>query len=136
MGAPYIYDISRLRVKDLHSATYIYVVRRQRVNDGKLWTTCRMKLQCPTKSLSSDWWIWKLHWLCCITRGAVIVELFPQKIYLRKHSYSGAVGKYLPGHCDSVPTTRLLVYSTYRMTLFVHIQVSSVFVTYKRVVGS
>jgi len=33
MGAPYIYDISRLRVKDLHSATYIYVVRRLRVND-------------------------------------------------------------------------------------------------------
>jgi len=32
MGAPYIYDISRLRVKDLHSATYIYVVRRIRVN--------------------------------------------------------------------------------------------------------
>jgi len=32
MGAPYIYDISRLRVKDLHSATYIYVVRRLRVN--------------------------------------------------------------------------------------------------------
>jgi len=25
MGAPYIYDISRLRVKDLHSATYIYM---------------------------------------------------------------------------------------------------------------
>jgi len=33
MGAPYIYDISRLRVKDLHSATYIYVVRRLRVNN-------------------------------------------------------------------------------------------------------
>jgi len=33
MGAPYIYDISRLRVKDLHSATYIYVVRRLRVNE-------------------------------------------------------------------------------------------------------
>jgi len=32
MGAPYIYDISRLRVKDLHSATYIYVVQRLRVN--------------------------------------------------------------------------------------------------------
>jgi len=32
MGAPYIYNISRLRVKDLHSATYIYVVRRLRVN--------------------------------------------------------------------------------------------------------
>jgi len=32
MGAPYIYDISRLRVKDLHSATYIYVVRRLRGN--------------------------------------------------------------------------------------------------------
>jgi len=31
MGAPYIYDINRLRVKDLHSATYIYVVRRLRV---------------------------------------------------------------------------------------------------------
>jgi len=31
MGAPYIYDISRLRVKDLHSATYIYVVRHLRV---------------------------------------------------------------------------------------------------------
>src|SRR5215475_1078917 len=31
MGAPCIYDISRLRVKDLHSATYIYVVRRLRV---------------------------------------------------------------------------------------------------------
>jgi len=31
MGVPYIYDISRLRVKDLHSATYIYVVRRLRV---------------------------------------------------------------------------------------------------------
>ena len=29
----HIYDISRLRVKDLHSATYIYVVRRLRVND-------------------------------------------------------------------------------------------------------
>ena len=28
----YIYNISRLRVKDLHSATYIYVVRRLRVN--------------------------------------------------------------------------------------------------------
>jgi len=27
----YIYDISRLRIKDLHSATYIYVVRRLRV---------------------------------------------------------------------------------------------------------
>jgi len=35
MGAPYIYDISRLRVKDLHSATYIYVVRRLRVNADK-----------------------------------------------------------------------------------------------------
>jgi len=35
MGAPYIYDISRLRVKDLHSATYIYVVRRLRVNAGE-----------------------------------------------------------------------------------------------------
>jgi len=34
MGAPYIYDISRLRVKDLHSATYIYVVRRLRVKDA------------------------------------------------------------------------------------------------------
>jgi len=33
MGAPYIYDISRLRVKDLHSATYIYVVRRLRVKE-------------------------------------------------------------------------------------------------------
>jgi len=33
MGAPYIYDISRLRVKDLHSATYIYVVWRLRVKD-------------------------------------------------------------------------------------------------------
>jgi len=29
----YIYDISRLRVKDLHSATCIYVVRRLRVKD-------------------------------------------------------------------------------------------------------
>jgi len=36
MGAPYIYDISRLRVKDLHSATYIYVVRRLRVNGLRL----------------------------------------------------------------------------------------------------
>jgi len=36
MGAPYIYDISRLRVKDLHSATYIYVVRRLRVNPSGL----------------------------------------------------------------------------------------------------
>jgi len=34
MGAPYIYDISRLRVKDLHGATYIYVVRRLRVNQS------------------------------------------------------------------------------------------------------
>jgi len=30
----YIYDISRLRVKDLHSATYIYVVRRLRVKSA------------------------------------------------------------------------------------------------------
>jgi len=38
MGAPYIYDISRLRVKDLHSATYIYVVRRLRVkSSGDSW---------------------------------------------------------------------------------------------------
>jgi len=36
MGAPYIYDISRLRVKDLHSATYIYVVRRLRVNTSEI----------------------------------------------------------------------------------------------------
>jgi len=36
MGAPYIYDISRLRVKNLHSATYIYVVRRLRVNIGAM----------------------------------------------------------------------------------------------------
>jgi len=54
MGAPYIYDISRLRVKDLHSATYIYVVRRLRVNSRRrhlirvtaattLWTAlCRI----------------------------------------------------------------------------------------------
>jgi len=44
MGAPYIYDISRLRVKDLHSATYIYVVRRLRVNgmDSKLDKRMRM----------------------------------------------------------------------------------------------
>jgi len=35
MGAPYIYDISRLRVKDLHSATYIYVVRRLRVKERR-----------------------------------------------------------------------------------------------------
>jgi len=38
MGAPYIYDISRLRVKDLHSATYIYVVRRLRVNQAVKFT--------------------------------------------------------------------------------------------------
>jgi len=36
MGAPYIYNISRLRVKDLHSATYIYVVRRLRVNQQNM----------------------------------------------------------------------------------------------------
>jgi len=35
MGAPYIYDISSLRVKDLHSATYIYVVRRLRVKESQ-----------------------------------------------------------------------------------------------------
>jgi len=41
MGAPYIYDISRLRVKDLHSATYIYVVRRLRVKVGiSLFALC------------------------------------------------------------------------------------------------
>jgi len=38
MGAPYIYDISRLRVKDLHSATYIYVVRRLRVKQYCTYT--------------------------------------------------------------------------------------------------
>jgi len=37
MGAPYINDISRLRVKDLHSATYIYVVRRLRVNHTSIY---------------------------------------------------------------------------------------------------
>jgi len=41
MGAPYIYDISRLRVKDLHSATYIYVVRRLRVNRGDRLVKCQ-----------------------------------------------------------------------------------------------
>jgi len=39
MGAPYIYDISRLRVKDLHSATYIYVVRRLRVKRPSSYRT-------------------------------------------------------------------------------------------------
>jgi len=43
MGAPYIYDISRLRVKDLHSATYIYVVRRLRVNFDWLAATNLIK---------------------------------------------------------------------------------------------
>jgi len=43
MGAPYIYDISRLRVKDLHSATYIYVVRRLRVNLFMIVKSRRMK---------------------------------------------------------------------------------------------
>ena len=33
--------------------------------------------------------------------------LFPQKIYLRKHSYLGVGERYLPGHFDSVPTTRV-----------------------------
>jgi len=42
MGAPYIYDISRLRVKDLHSATYIYVVRRLRVNMLQPWRSTYM----------------------------------------------------------------------------------------------
>jgi len=41
MGAPYIYDISRLRVKDLHSATYIYVVRRLRVKEQSRNLFCR-----------------------------------------------------------------------------------------------
>jgi len=44
MGAPYIYDISRLRVKDLHSATYIYVVRRLRVNRAPL-VLCQYETQ-------------------------------------------------------------------------------------------
>jgi len=59
MGAPYIYDISRLRVKDLHSATYIYVVRRLRV-----------KRPFGTHSTSIAWWqlqhifvLGKLLWL-------------------------------------------------------------------------
>jgi len=34
----YIYNISRLRVKDLHSATYIYVVRRLRVKYSAIKT--------------------------------------------------------------------------------------------------
>jgi len=44
MGAPYIYDISRLRVKDLHSATYIYVVRRLRVNPHVTMTDVTMRI--------------------------------------------------------------------------------------------
>jgi len=58
MGAPYIYDISRLRVKDLHSATYIYVVRRLRVNTTNknavyffIFATTRLgQFLCPTAS--------------------------------------------------------------------------------------
>jgi len=42
MGAPYIYDISRLRVKDLHSATYIYVVRRLRVKGLKIYLITKL----------------------------------------------------------------------------------------------
>jgi len=56
MGAPYIYDISRLRAKDLHSATYIYVVRRLRVN--KLITgdeTWCFAYDPETKRRSSEW---------------------------------------------------------------------------------
>jgi len=49
MGAPYIYDISRLRVKDLHSATYIYVVRRLRV-----------------KRHMTVYGFVNLRWVCCV----------------------------------------------------------------------
>jgi len=48
MGAPYIYDISRLRVKDLHSATYIYVVRRLRVKPDSSGHSRQCELPWPT----------------------------------------------------------------------------------------
>jgi len=50
MGAPYIYDISRLRVKDLHSVTYIYVVRRLRVNV----TLNELQIYNPTRKCTLD----------------------------------------------------------------------------------
>jgi len=61
MGAPYIYDISRLRVRDLHSATYIYVVRRLRVKENAM-----------SKVLSS-----KTRWNCVQTDFCFAVALRP-----------------------------------------------------------
>jgi hypothetical protein len=37
-----------------------------------------------------------------------------------KISHWNTFAKYLPGNCDVVPTTRVLVHSTYRMTKWPH----------------
>jgi len=56
MGAPYIYDISRLRVKDLHSATYIYVVRRLRVKGLYSATTITVKSSLFSYGINHVFW--------------------------------------------------------------------------------
>jgi len=68
MGAPYIYDISRLRVKDLHSATYIYVVRRLRVK--KHWS-CTSPPRIRLYGVNRDKVVFTFYILLC---GSVLMS--------------------------------------------------------------
>jgi hypothetical protein len=42
----------------------------------------------------------------------------------RQHSYCSILAKYLLGHCNYIPIHRLLSHLTYRMTVFVLVQVA------------
>jgi hypothetical protein len=45
------------------------------------------------------------------------------------------LGKYSPGHCNPVPTIRVVGHSTYDATLTAHTQATCLLLKYERVVG-
>ena len=50
--------------------------------------------------------------------------------------YPDTLGKYLPGHCNPVPTIRVVGHSTYDAILIVHTQATCLLLNYERVVGT
>lgn len=53
-----------------------------------------------------------------------------------QHSYCSILAKYLLGHCNYVPIHRILSHLTYRMTVFVHVQVTYLLRKQTQVVGT
>jgi hypothetical protein len=52
-----------------------------------------------------------------------------------KRSYPDGLGKYSPGHCNPVPTIRVVGHSTYDATLITNTQATCLLLKYEGVVG-